>query len=496
MLRKLLYVLIIATLNLSLLTGCGSDDDDSRSDDGRVGRSYVYGMLDGALASRNSCKPSPPAPGAARPMASLLMSPQTPCWGCPKPRRPPRAPSSTGGQHAVLVTRSRHHACRGAARAHRHRLPPLRWIGCPRTLWIHRAVRLCPTEREDADDGYRPALRRYAERTGAGRQQAGAGGVRAATWILEKVREPEPSASANRKPARRLAPRRNCRLPRLPWQIAVADTMAADVEHLRDPDQARTRTAVRTNHRATLPVGLDGLLRRAPPPNSRPITSWCGCSANHQYRRVPGLLRQPQPIPTRIAAYWLRQANMSAAPPGSYLRARWILARAYAPVEANPSTTVATGTTWSLSGTGTAGLDSDGRRQPAWPSAPGCRTAIPIRTATYQALQTQVNIGATGDNAASWTYDSWDFVHAGIEPAERMPVAGRDSRTGGALPSIIYGGDLQSPCRAGSGRRSRRFGSSLLANRPARDHGHLPAPGLDLLFWQAGACRGWNATGG
>lgn len=75
MLRKLLYVLIIATLNLSLLTGCGSDDDDSRSDDGRVGRSYVYGMLDGALAAQ-LLQTFAPAPGAAKPMASCC-SPQT-----------------------------------------------------------------------------------------------------------------------------------------------------------------------------------------------------------------------------------------------------------------------------------------------------------------------------------------------------------------------------------------------------------------------------------
>lgn len=46
----------------------------------------------------------------------------------------------------------------------------------------------------------------------------------------------------------------------------------------------------------------------------------------------------------RIAAYWLRQANMSASAPG-VAPSQMDINPAYAPVEANPSTTVTTGTT-------------------------------------------------------------------------------------------------------------------------------------------------------
>ena len=426
MLRKLLYVLIIATLNLSLLTGCGSDDDDSRSDDGRVGRSYVYGMLDGALAAQ-LLQTFAPRPWRGETNGVLLLSADS-FLGLSETQKTAARAVITGGQHAVLVTSSRHH--------HVEALHAL--TGTPPAIALDRMpadsaftevygfaqpnglMRMMATPPFPALNGPEPDSSKQ-ERADF-----------AATWILEKVRGIEPSASANRVSQSSGPTALSFTAP--PWQIAFSDTMSAywstcGTLTKPGPVQQCVNTA-KVYLSAWMVYSADAAPEQ---PTDYFIMrmfanlNTAGCQDFYGNRTHS----------TRIAGYWLRQANMSAAPPGITFD-QMDIGQGFAPVEANPSSTVAIGTTWSLSGTGTAGLDSDG------PSASlafgGGVSYSDTNTTSYDALQTQVNIGAT-DNAASWTYDSWDFVHANIEPANHA-CGGPGLNTGGALPSIIYGGDF------------------------------------------------------
>ena len=145
-----------------------------------------------------------------------------------------------------------------------------------------------------------------------------------------------------------------------------------------------------------------------------------------------------RPHSTRIAGYWLRQFNTAATVPEIPISEMSIYSQ-YAPQQANPSVTITTGTSWGISGTGTAGYSSQG------PSASLGFTAgvnySNTRSQTYQALQTEVNINATPElaNVASWTYDSWQFVHANIEPSNEACGGPGLNANGDALPGIIYG---------------------------------------------------------
>ncbi len=96
--RKLRYGLgglLALMLGLTLLAGCGSDDNENIID-GRVGRSYVYGTLDGALAVQlmEIFAPRTWRGETDGVLADVL---RTPCWDCPPARRPPRKPSSKAG---------------------------------------------------------------------------------------------------------------------------------------------------------------------------------------------------------------------------------------------------------------------------------------------------------------------------------------------------------------------------------------------------------------
>lgn len=244
-----------------------------------------------------------------------------------------------------------------------------------------------------------------------------------ATWVLEQVREPESAAQTQASLAAGPA---QLSSKSLPWQLTVADTMApmwstCDIETQQCTNQVQLYISAWMVYSASAAAGQPTdyfVVQMAANVNT------AGCKDFYGNRNHSG----------RIAAYWLRQANMSASAPG-VAPSQMDINPGYAPVEANPSTTVTTGTTWSLSGSGTAGDSAAG-------SSLGFSAGVSYsdeRTATYQALQTQVNIGATGDNTASWTYDSWDFVHAGIEPGDRA-CGGPGLRVQQALPSIIYGG--------------------------------------------------------
>ena len=117
--------------------------------------------------------------------------------------------------------------------------------------------------------------------------------------------------------------------------------------------------------------------------------------------------------PNRISAYWARQYNMGAVVADNWSIGNLSIANGWSPQSANPTATVTTGTTWNLSGTGTVGMKG---------STAAFNAGVTFNnsnTVTYQALQVQPNIGASSlaPNAASWTYDSWNYVHNNIQPS-------------------------------------------------------------------------------
>lgn len=144
----------------------------------------------------------------------------------------------------------------------------------------------------------------------------------------------------------------------------------------------------------------------------------------------------------RSAGYWLRQFNSSAQVPGASDSDLTInLGPAgqggYSPQDANPTATITQGTTWSLTGSGTAGPKNN------FLNFGGGVSFVNQTTTTYQALTTEANIGNTsnGDtlNTASWTYDSWNYVNNTIRPSNHA-CGGPGLEIDKALPNIIYGG--------------------------------------------------------
>lgn len=95
------------------------------------------------------------------------------------------------------------------------------------------------------------------------------------------------------------------------------------------------------------------------------------------------------------------------------------------------------GTTWSLTGSGTAGPKNN------YLTFGGGVSFVNQTTTTIQAITTEPNIGSTTDgstlNTASWTYDSWNFVNATIRPGNHA-CGGGGLQVDKALPDIIYGG--------------------------------------------------------
>ena len=123
MLRKLRYGLgglFALVLSLTLLAGCGSDDNEDDRD-GRVGRSYVYGTLDGALAAQ-LMDTFAPRTWNGETDGSLLISADT-LLGLSTSQKTAAKAIIKSGQHAVLVTSSRQphvealHALTGTAAA-------------------------------------------------------------------------------------------------------------------------------------------------------------------------------------------------------------------------------------------------------------------------------------------------------------------------------------------------------------------------------------------
>lgn len=137
----------------------------------------------------------------------------------------------------------------------------------------------------------------------------------------------------------------------------------------------------------------------------------------------------------RIAAYWLRRFATSAVVPNVSFQDMSIASGppsqgGYSPQQANPSEQVTTGTTWSLGGNGTAGSQN----------SIGFTAGVQFTnqtTVTYQALETNDEIGATA-NTASWFYDSWNFVNNTIRPGNHA-CGGPGLNVKAALPGIVYG---------------------------------------------------------
>jgi hypothetical protein len=140
--------------------------------------------------------------------------------------------------------------------------------------------------------------------------------------------------------------------------------------------------------------------------------------------------------PNRISAYWARQYNLSAAVEGNWPLADLNISNGWNPQSANPSVSVTSGTTWNISGTGTVGATAAGPT-----GSVGFTAGASFNnssTVSYPALQIQPNIGGTSQtlNVASWTYDSWNYVHSSIQPG--------NTACGGSglasLPPIISSG--------------------------------------------------------
>ena len=148
-----------------------------------------------------------------------------------------------------------------------------------------------------------------------------------------------------------------------------------------------------------------------------------------------------RPHSTRIAAYWLRQFNTSAQVLNIGI-GDMTINQGYAPQSANPNVTVERGTTWSFSGSGNFGFQ--GNTAAGGISFTGGVSFSNSNSQSYPALATQVNINSTSDtaNVASWTYDSWNFVHSQIEPSDHA-CGGPGLDVNAALPSIIYGGTFE-----------------------------------------------------
>ena len=417
--RKLRYGLgglLALALGLTLLAGCGSDDDNGV--DGRVGRSYVYGTLDGALASQ-LVQTFAPRPWRGETDGPLLIAADT-LMGLSESQKAAAQTLIKGG-NPVLVTSARQqhvealHTLTGTTAAVALDRMPAHYVSTelygfaqPNGLMRMIVAPPFPTLPEPEPESSRQERAEFV-----------------ATWILEKVRGIEPSAQTQQVTQASSTLQLSPTSP--PWQLAVADTMPAywatcDLATQTCTNQAQLFVSAWMVYSSSAVAGqpTDYFIMQM-----SGNLSTAGCKDFYGNRNHS----------TRIGAYWLRQANMNALVSGVSFDQMDINPQ-YAPVEVNPSTTVTTGTTWSLSGTGTAGASSTGATGSLAFTAGVSYSDT--RTATYQALETQVNIGAS-DNTASWTYDSWDFVHASIEPGNHA-CGGPGLNVSGALPSIIYGG--------------------------------------------------------
>jgi len=420
-LRHLLGGLLALALSLTLLAGCGSDDN-SGDHTGMVGRSYVYGTLDGALASQH-IQVFSPQPWHGETDGPLLLSGDT-LLSLSETEKNAARTLLQGGQ-AVLVT--------SATQPHIEALHAL--IGTPAALSLDRTIprhlavevygfarphglmRMMVAPPFPALDGPEPESSQQERTTSV------------AHWFLEEVRGAQKPRMAARQSSADLA----LSSQSFPWTMQVFDAMPVYWS------TCGIGTQQCVNHAQ---LSLSGwMVYLANPAIGQPSDFFImQMSANLSTAGCKGFYGN-RTHSSRIAAYWLRQANLSASvvPPGSpfSLEQLSIPSGYYAPVATNPANTTTTGISWSLSGTGTAGGDSDG---PSGNLAFGAGVSYSdSSTATYNALDTRVNIGATASNAASWTYDSWNFVHQYIEPANHA-CGGPGLNTAAALPEIIYGG--------------------------------------------------------
>ena len=417
MLRKLLYVSIAVLCGLAMLWGCNDSSDDHN--DGIAGRSYVLGGLDGALAT-HLVQVFSPRPWNGETDGPVLMSADS-LFGLSDSQKTALRTLMRGG-HALLVTSAKHEHVKGI-----HAI-----TGSPHAVSLDKMPVSDSTAEIYglAEPGGRvrifmaPPFAALPDPEPESSKEVRAMSV--ADWLLAGVRQVQTRTTPSADESRSLS------ASNLPWVFTIPHTMPAywSTCGMKSPQMCVDN--VDLNIGAWM-VYSEGAATGQPSDffivQMSADLNTAGCKEFYSGRDHDN----------RIAAYWLRQVNMNASVPGFAYGDFFIPASKYAPPSSNPSTTNTTGVTWSLSGSGTVGVNA---AQGAYGTL-GFSAGVSYsdtRTATYQALSTKVNIAANAANpaAASWTYDSWNFVDDNIRPSNHACPNGL--RKTEALPSIIYGG--------------------------------------------------------
>ncbi len=415
--RKLRFLLIPLFFSLAALQGC--NDDDEKYSEGIAGRSYVLGGLDGALAT-HLVQVFSPRPWNGETDGPVLMSANS-LPGLSDSQKTALRAVIRGG-HALLVTNIKHAHVQGI-----HTLTG----STPAISLDQMAVPYTTAEVYGlAEPGGRvrifmaPPFAALPDPEPESSKELRA--TSAADWLLEGVRQVQTQATPSADGSRSLS------ASNLPWVFTIPHTMPAYWSTCGMNSPQMCVDNVNLNIGAWM-VYSEGAATGQPSDffivQMSADLNTAGCKEFYSGRNHDN----------RLAAYWLRQVNMSASAPGFAYEDFFIPASKYAPPSSNPSTTNSTGVTWSLSGSGTVGVNA---AQGAYGTL-GFSAGVSYsdtRTATYQALLTKVNIAADAASpaAASWTYDSWNFVDNNIRPSNHACPNGL--RKTEALPSIIYGG--------------------------------------------------------
>lgn len=414
MLRKLLYVFLLVSFSLAGLGGCNDDDESN----GMVGRSYVYGSLDGALAEQ-LLQVFAPRPWRGETNGPVLM-PSTSLVDLSESQKTALRTLIKGG-HAVLVTSSKDdhvkatHALTGS--------PVAFSLGqMPASLATAEVYGLA-----EPDGRMRmilaPSFPISPDPEPESSKQKRATSV--ADWLLESVRGVQKQTTLSATDVYPIP------VDAPPWLADIATAMPA----YWGTCGIKTQQCVNniTLHVASTMVYSSSAYTNQPSDffvmRMTADVGTAGCAEFYKGKDHDN----------RIAAYWLRQVNMSALVPGVSFNEFNIPASEYNPQSSNPSTTMTTGVTWSLGGTGTVGANA---AQGGLGSI-GFNAGVSYsdtRTTSFQAVSTKVNINADPANLdkASWTYDSWNYVSGKIEPSNHACPNGLLKND--ALPSIIYGG--------------------------------------------------------
>lgn len=418
MLRKLLYVSIAVLCGLATLWGCNDSSDDHN--DGIAGRSYVLGGLDGALAT-HLVQVFSPRPWNGETDGPVLMSADS-LFGLSDSQKTALRTLMRGG-HALLVTSAKHEHVKGI-----HAI-----TGSPHAVSLDQMpVSYSTAEIYGlAEPGGRvrifmaPPFPALPDPEPESSKETRA--MSAADWLLAGVRQVQTRITPSSDGSRSLS------ASNLPWVFTIPDTMPAywSTCGMKSPQMCVDNV--------DLDIGAWMVYSEGAATGQPSDFFIVQMSADLNTAGCKGFYPNDDDHPDRIGAYWLRQANMSGTVPGFSLDDLFIPASTYAPPSSNPSTTNTTGVTWSLSGSGTAGVNAAQGGYGTLGFSAGVSYSD-TRTASYQALSTKVNIAANAENpaAASWTYDSWNFVDNNIRPDNHACPNGL--RTSVALPSIIYGG--------------------------------------------------------